>query len=457
MGTATYYQCSACHTTHKQWRGLCSHCGEFSTLEEVSRQNTHMSSQAGVKTTGTNAPTTASTPITNVSRNITRFTTGIHELDRVLGGGFVQSEVLLLAGDPGAGKSTLCLSLADRFAAQGLSVLYVSGEESAEQIGVRADRMGVDNSSIHVVHTSSLEDILGHIDAVNPELFIIDSLQAVASSSLTGTIGSVQQSKEAAHVLNKAAKNMGTRAVLINQVNKDGEFAGSESIQHVVDAALLFEQQPDSLLKFLRALKNRFGSTDEVGMFQHGDEGLYEVSDPSGILIDSLNDTGVSGATYCVSHEGIRQFPVEVQALVTRTSLSSPRRQFNGISYNRGQIICAILDKFCSLNLHEHDVFVSTISGVKLDDPQSDLAIAAAIMSSTKNASTAQRTVCLGELSLTGQVRGSYGMDKKVREAERNGFECVVVPSNMVGKVADSHGIDVCHVKSVAELSQLLS
>lgn len=447
------YECSECGKRYSKYVGVCSGCGEFSSLQEAEPDGENM---RGHLNKGVEAVSRPSKRLSDLDEDDeTRIATGINELDRVLGGGFVDSEVALIGGEPGAGKSTLSMRLSEAFAEKDMRTLYISGEESARQIKLRADRMGVDNDLISVVHTTSLEEALGHIESERPEFFIVDSLQAMVSSNLSSQQGSIQQSTRAAHDLQNIAKELGLRAFLVNQVNKSGEFAGSEAIQHLVDVLLFLESREDTPLKYLRARKNRFGSTDEVGIFQHGPEGLEEVFDPSGILLDNKDDALAPGTAYGIISEGIRQVPVEVQALVAQSSLPSPRRQFNGVQHNRGQIVCAILEKHCNLRLSEDDVFASTMFGVNLHDPQSDLATAAAIICSKNDVDSSKRTVFVGELSLTGQVRGVHQIQNKINEAERSGFDRIIVPSSSKNKV-ESNGIELDFVGNVKGLVKIL-
>lgn len=453
---ANRYKCSECGREFPRWFGKCPSCGEFSTAVEI-EEPTSSEPASGTKTASAK-PASKRSPLTKSSRKLDRFSTGIGELDRVLGGGFVQSEVALLGGSPGAGKSTLSLSIAESFTNEGMSVLYCSGEESVEQIGLRADRMGVESDLISVVNTSSLEDILGHIDEMKPDLFIVDSLQTVASSALSGSLGSIQQSKEAAHVLNSKAKSMKCRAILVSQATKGDDYAGSLAIQHVTDVSLVFETSKESPLRFLRSLKNRFGSIDEVGIFQHSEKGLEQVSDPSGLMMEQTEDL-LPGVSYGVISEGIRHMPIEVQALVTTSALPNPRKQFSGVQHQRGSIICAALDKFCGLKLGElYDVYVSTIFGARLDDPLSDLSVAAAILSSRKDTAHKVRTAYVGEISLAGQIRGTHFIESKVQEARRMGFERIVIPAgakNSLKGIA-KEAKDIRFISKLSELESIL-
>ena len=453
------YRCSICEKVYKKWAGKCPNCEAFGTFEEFedrSSDNSDTKSKAGIKSTGSVIPSKKALTISKLSNSpISRTPTGIGELDRVLGGGFVDSEVILFGGEPGSGKSSLSLTVSDKFAEMGKTVLYVSGEESEHQIGLRAARFGISNDNIHIVNETDLETILGHIEEVKPDFFVLDSLQTVATSAISGSIGSVQQSKNAAHILTMVAKNSGISMILVNQVLKSGDFSGSESVQHITDATFMLESDKDSPLKFLRANKNRFGDTTEVGVFQHEERGIVEVTDPSGIFIE--NNENVSGSACGFISEGIRQIPVEIQSLVSNSTLPQPRKQFNGVNYNRGQIVAAILDKFCKTRLFEKDLFVSTVSGVKVVDPQSDLALAAAILSSAKNIVLSTDICFVGELSLTGIVRGTHMVENKIKEAQRLGFQRIVVPHTVKDVRKFEKNISVTKIKYISELYKILT
>lgn len=353
-------------------------------------------------------------------------------------------------------NSTLSLSIADSLAEQEMKVLYSSGEESEQQIGLRANRMEIDNDNIRIVNETNLEKLLGHIEEEDPDLVIVDSLQTIASSSIDGGVGSVQQSREAAHTLTRLAKQQSIKMILVSQMIKSGETAGSTQINHVVDCILSLESDSESPLKFLRSEKNRFGATDEVGVFQHTDKGLEEVVDPSSIFLDT-DESYQTGSAKTFISEGIRQIPVEIQALATSSNLPHPRKQFNGINYNRGQIVCAILDKFNRAKLYENDVFVSTISGIRISDPQADLAVAVAIYTSLKGLETPADIAFIGELGLTGKVRGNFLVNAKVKEAARLGFKEIIVPSNSKQHIYEDHrGIKVRYISKIQEMSKFL-
>lgn len=453
------WKCSSCGHIQAQWSGKCGSCKQFGTLEEVGiGADGSAPESSGLKSGGAIKPTQKARTLSELkSVVVERTPSGIGELDRVLGGGFVTGEVVLLAASPGAGKSTLSLRLAEIFGKKGHSVLYSSGEESESQIKLRADRMGITEDNIRIIHETNLETLIGHMDENEPKFMVVDSLQTLASSSVTGGVGSITQSKEAAHTLTRLAKTRGITMVLINQVTKgdggDPSFAGSNQIAHIVDCVLYIESDRDSPLKFMRATKNRFGDATEVGIFQHSETGLEEVADPSGVLMDS-GEPLPGEATGFIS-EGIRQIPVEVQALVTASSLTNPRKQFSSVDSARGQIICAILDKFTEARLYDSDVFVSTTAGVRVKDPLADLAVAAAIIGSYKDKKAKGRTIFIGEMTLTGRIKGSM-LSTKLREAERLGFDRAVVPSSAKGQIPKNLTMKVVTIDSITELPKLI-
>jgi len=314
--------------------------------------------------------------------------------------------------------------------------------------------MGISNELIKITNETSLEVLLGHIEELKPGLVIVDSLQTLASEEIAGSVGSISQSKEAANVLTRVAKSQNISMLLVNQLVKSGDYAGSEAILHAVDTGLMLESDSDSPLKFLRAMKNRFGETSEVGCFIHADSGLEEVVDPGSIFLDNAEGDSAQGAAIGYIAEGIRQLPVEIQALAVKSTLANPRKQFNGVNFNRGQIICAILDKYCKTQTFANDVFISTVAGVKVNDPMADLAIAAALLSTLSSKTVLRKTAFVGELSLTGFVRGNTMVDAKIKEAERLGFETVVVPSQ--AKISGRHSITISRINKLYELAKLL-
>lgn len=457
------YRCADCgFVTPRKLHGDCPECGAFQKFVEIVEGDSVDSGKAGLKNNGAVSPVRRASSVNElVDKPLERIATGIGELDRVLGGGFVGGEVVMLTASPGSGKSTLSMGVSDVFARMGKKVLYVSGEESEQQLGLRARRMNVTSDLIRIVNETTIENVLGHVQNESPDFLVIDSLQTMASNNITGTMGSISQSKEAASTFTMLAKNQNIITILISQVTKDNgselNFAGSNQIAHIVDCILYLESDSETPLKFLRSTKNRFGDVTEVGVFQHSESGLEEVSDPSGILMDEVEGDRLPGTACAFISEGVRQIPVEVQSLVTTTDLPNARKQFTGVNYNRGQIICAILDKFCRAKLYNHDTFVNTVSGLKVVDPLADLAIAAAILSSSRDKAFVDRVAFVGELSLTGQVRGGFMIDNKIREAERLGFDRIVLPAvskkNIHGK---NYKIKLDFVSNVRDIDNLL-
>lgn len=458
------YICENCKYQNRKSLPKCPQCGEQYSFELTKvpeselQGNKKSSAGSGLKTGGAITPTNKARTFKELkSTPIKRTPTGIYELDRVLGGGFVDSEIVLFSGVPGSGKSSLSLHIADKYAQMGKTVLYSSGEESEQQIGLRAERFGVDSENIHVIQEFNLETLLGHIDELKPDFIVVDSLQTITSNEVSGSMGSISQSKEAANVLTRTAKTQGITMLLVSQVNKSGDFAGSESIQHIVDATLFLESEPESPLKFLRAFKNRFGDTTEVGVFQHAENGLIEVTDPSGVFIDTSAEDSIGSAVGIIS-EGVRSIPVEIQALTTPSSASFPRRQFSGIDFNRAQIVCAIADKHAYARIAEKDVYLSTLSGVKINDPQTDLALVAAILSTARNAPFRDgsiRVAFVGEVGLNGVVRGGMMIENKIKEAARLGFDEIVVPKKRIDKRSLKNvDIKVTEISYVSEITK---
>lgn len=457
--------CPVCEEKREGRAEFCLSCGNFIKNKDWRRK------ENGVfldDTKTKNKPRTSSKPLESYSLptepvrrlkevksgEIIRIPSGIAELDRVLGGGFVPSEVVLLASYPGTGKSTLCLSVAEEFSKRGKKVLYCSGEESSEQISLRAKRMGVNGDRISLSHSVNVEELARQVNLENPDLLIVDSIQKMYGEDFNGLPGSISQGSKCTDFLTDLTKKNNFISILISQVSKSGEFSGSESIQHAVDATLMFESDENTRLKFLRPVKNRFGDTGEIGVFVHEDDGIKSVSDPSGFLIDE-DEMNVPGASLAVSSEGVRQISVEVQALISSTNLPTPRRQFNGVDYNRTQIIIGVLGKYCSKGIGMQDIFVSTLGAMKVKDPLCDLAIASAIYSSYTDSSLDKKTAFIGEISLTGSVRGGMSMQDKLNELSRRGVEQVYLPKG--AKIKTPKDMKVRYVNHISEIKDIFS
>ena len=441
------FSCPVCDYTSSNQAYKCKKCGSFEEFIEVT-QNDSNTPKVGTKTVGKSSGAKTPKKLDGLTSRIERTPTHISELDRVLGGGFVQSEVALLGAPPGSGKSSLTLTVCDAYARQGKTSIYFSGEEVESQIKSRADRFNITSDNISLLYTQSLNEIISVVTENKPDLFVVDSLQTVASEDMTGSIGSISQSKEAAHVLTSLAKELNINAVLINQVTKDGDFAGSTAIQHIVDVSLFLESDKNTPLKFLRAHKNRYGSTEEVGIFQHVENGIIGVSDPSGIFVDT--EEPLEGVSYSVTAQGIRQIPVEIQSLVSPTTNNNPKRRFNGIDFKRGEIICPILDKQCVTGLNDYDVYVSTFGGIHVDDPLTDLAIASSLYSSRMGKPMPEMTVFIGEITPVGQVRGVHNIDQKLKEAKRMGFTRAIIPKN--AQLIHEHAITIERINSLSDI-----
>jgi len=356
-----------------------------------------------------------------------RLSSGMLEFDRVLGGGFVTGSLVLVAGDPGIGKSTIILQASNAIAKQG-KVLYISAEESAHQIKLRANRLNVKSENLFILAENDLDLAKETIESMRPDFVIVDSIQAVYSSGITSSVGSVSQVKECCNILMHIAKQLGITVVVVGHVTKDGTVAGPKVLEHMVDAVLYFEGEKYNTYRILRAIKNRFGATSEVGMFAMEDGGLIEVSNPSEIFLKERNGALASGNVIIATGEGTRPLLVEIQALVGPSSYASPRRVATGVEYNRVLKVLAVLERRVGLNFSKHDVYVNIIGGLDVKEPAADLGIALAIASCAKDAIVDEKTVIVGEVGLSGEVRAVSQVEARVKEAENMGFEKIIVP-----------------------------
>ncbi|MGW0159827.1 DNA repair protein RadA [Mycobacterium sp. NPDC003323] len=421
------FRCSECNHVTPKWVGRCSDCGTWGTVDEVvalSSLNAHSTRRAV-------APSSPAVPITSIDPGVTRhLPTGVSELDRVLGGGLVPGSVCLLAGDPGIGKSTLLLEVAHRWARTGRRALYLSGEESAGQIRLRAERTGCTHDEMYLAAESDLQTALGHIEAVRPTLVVVDSVQTMSSAEADGVTGGVTQVRAVTTALTSYAKAAGPDGVallLVGHVTKEGAIAGPRSLEHLVDVVLHFEGDRTSALRMVRGVKNRFGAADEVGCFLMHDNGIECVADPSGLFRDERS-APVSGTAVTVTLDGKRPLIGEVQALIGAEKTGSPRRAVSGIDSARAAMITAVLEKRVKLPLGQHDIYVSTVGGMRLTDPSSDLAVAVAIASAYTDIAMPATAIAIGEVGLAGDLRRVSGMDRRLAEAARLGFTHAVVP-----------------------------
>lgn len=423
------YRCSECRHITAKWVGRCPECGTWGTVDEVASVST-LGGGTGARAV---TPSSAAVPISSIDPGSTRhFHTGISELDRVLGGGVVPGSVTLLAGDPGVGKSTLLLAVAHRWAATGRRALYLSGEESAGQIRLRAERTGCTHDEVYLAAESDLSTALGHIEAVQPSLVVVDSVQTMSTTDVDGVTGGVTQVRAVTTALTMAAKTSGIAMVLVGHVTKDGAIAGPRSLEHLVDVVLHFEGDRASTLRMVRGIKNRFGAADEVGCFSLHENGIEGVADPSGLFRDQ-RPAPVPGTAVTVTLDGKRPLIGEVQALIAETSAANPRRATSGIDSSRAAMILAVLEKRAGVPLGKSDVYLSTVGGMRFTDPSTDLAVAAAILSAAKDVPMPADAVFIGEIGLAGDIRRVTGTDRRLAEAARLGFRWAMVPPGVDG------------------------
>jgi len=416
------FTCADCGWTTPKWVGRCGECQAWDTMQEG-----RAGGGRGLGTVRQIKPvaivgSSAAKPITDVStERVAAWSTQVGEFDRVLGGGLVPGAVILLSGEPGVGKSTLLLEVAANTAKSGKKVLYVSGEESVGQIRLRAERTGAMSDNLFIASETDLSTVLGQIDAVQPELLVVDSVQTIAAAEIDGAAGMPSQIREVAANLIRVAKERALPIILVGHVTKDGNIAGPRALEHLVDVVCHFEGDRQTSLRFVRSMKNRFGPTDEVGCFEMTGEGINEVPDPSGMFL-SRGDAPVSGTCVTVTVEGKRPLIAEVQALVVKSSTPQPRRVTNGVDSARVAMLLAVLERRAGLRLSDMDVYVSTVGGVKLTEPASDLAIALAIASAVQDKPIAHNLVAFGEISLAGEIRKVSNGKVRASEANRLGF-----------------------------------
>jgi DNA repair protein RadA/Sms len=451
------FVCQQCGCQHPKWVGRCKDCGAWeSVVEEMLAPPSKASASKRTSIAISAARNAAPVTLADVQpESHARATSGLEELDRVLGGGIVPGSVILLGGDPGIGKSTIGLQILSGFARAGKKTLYVTGEESPEQVKLRADRLGADESIVLLPETC-VEEILTHADRVAPAIMLIDSIQTVHSRELTSSPGSVGQVRECAASLVTQAKASGRPTILIGHVTKDGSIAGPRVLEHVVDTVLYFEGDSGGGLRLLRAVKNRFGATNEVGVFEMGENGLVDISNPSAMLL-AERPKGASGSCVLPAIEGTRPILVEIQALAAHSSLAMPRRTTLGLDGNRTAVLTAIADKRAGLKLFEHDLFVSVAGGLKVAEPAADLAILAAIISSARDRALPEDTVIFGEVGLAGEVRAVRHAETRLREAAKLGFERALVPSAVAKGLKAPAGLSLQGISSVAELMRAIT
>ncbi len=445
------YRCSACAHEVAKWVGRCPGCGEWGSIDE-------MAAAPAAASTGRRAllPSTAAAPISEIDSKVTRArSTGVSELDRVLGGGIVPGSVVLLSGEPGVGKSTLLLEVAHRWArGRDERALYVTAEESAGQVRLRADRTGAVHERVYLAAESDLSTILGHVEQVRPTLLVVDSVQTMLAADVEGVIGGVTQVRAVTAALTSLAKASGIAVLLVGHVTKDGHLAGPRTLEHLVDVVLQFEGDKHSTLRMVRGIKNRFGSADEVGCFEMRDNGIACVEDPSGLFLHHRTDT-VPGTAVTVAMDGKRPLLGEVQGLTVETQAAMPRRAVSGLDNNRVSMVLAVLQSRCGLYLGKYEVYAATVGGMRLTEPSADLAVALAIASAERGRPLRPGTVILGEVGLAGEVRRVAGVGRRLAEAERLGFTQALVPPGAEGSGLGIKVHEVTDVRAALALTGL--
>ncbi|MBR4224314.1 MAG: DNA repair protein RadA, partial [Oscillospiraceae bacterium] len=425
----TVYVCTSCGAEHTKWNGKCPACGEWNTLEEDVRET----AAKGTKS----SPVIRDVQPRKLSEIGTdeevRYPTGSGELDRVLGGGLVKGSLVLLGGEPGIGKSTLLLQICKYFG-ESHTVLYVSGEESARQVKLRADRLGVDTPSLYLLSMTDAESICEAVRRNAPDIVIIDSIQTMSIHGIASSAGSVTQVRECTNMFMHLAKDIEVPIFLVGHVNKDGAIAGPKVMEHIVDTVLFFEGERNQSYRLLCAVKNRFGSTNEIGVFDMSDKGLIEVPDPSELFL-SGRPIGVSGCCIGCVMEGSRPILAEVQALASKTSYASPRRTSTGFDFSRLAIIIAVLEKRAGLYCGQLDIFVNVVGGFRLDEPAADLPVALALYSALIDIPINEKVAAFGEIGLGGEVRSISHISQRINEAARLGFNQVIIPKTSLRQI----------------------
>lgn len=449
----TVYICSNCGYESLRMYGKCPGCGEWNTLEEQLEPTAVPARSAAATVVRTQA-------VTQMSRIDTdeeiRYNTGLTELDRVLGGGLVKGSVVLLGGDPGIGKSTILMQIC-RNLGNTLKILYVSGEESRRQLKLRAERIGADGDKIFVLTETDAEQVSEHIRAEKPDLVIIDSIQTMNLRQLTSSPGSVPQVRECTNLIMRTAKELDIPTFIVSHVNKDGAIAGPKVLEHIVDAVLYFEGDKQMSYRILRAIKNRYGSTNEIGVFEMRDKGLCEVENPSMMLL-SGRPKNVSGTCVACVMEGSRPILSEVQGLATPTGFGNPRRMSTGFDYNRVNLLLAVLEKRAGYFFSNMDAYINVIGGLRLDEPAADLAIAVALVSSLKDFAVPEGVAAFGEIGLSGEVRSVSQAEQRIHELNRLGFTKCLLPYHNLRSLPDSCGasMKLVGVKTVREAIEAL-
>ena len=442
----TKYVCQECGYENSKWLGKCPECENWNTfIEEIEDKKASKEIFAIDKD--------SAKPVSINSLEVKeeeRFSTNIKELDRVLGGGVVKGSLVLVGGDPGIGKSTLLIQVSNNVAQGNKKVLYISGEESAYQIKMRAKRLGINSDNLYVLSENNLNIIERYLDTIKPDLIIVDSIQTVFSPDITSAPGTVSQVREGTSRFMKISKKMGISTFIVGHVTKEGSIAGPKLLEHMVDTVLYFEGERFNTYRMIRAVKNRFGSTNELGVFEMRDIGLVELENPSKILI-SEKPKDVSGSVIVATVEGTRPMLLELQALVAPTSFGIPKRAATGVDYNRVGLLMAVLEKRVGMQIQNQDVYINVVGGIRVSEPAMDLGIIVSIASSFRNIEIDEKTVVIGEVGLTGEVRAVSFIDKRIMECKKLGFKKIVIPKSNYKLLDEIKGVNIYPVENVRE------
>lgn len=442
----TKYVCQECGYENSKWLGRCPECEKWNTfIEEI--EDKKSSKEVFVIDKESSKPVSINSLEVKQQE---RFSTNIKELDRVLGGGVVKGSLVLVGGDPGIGKSTLLIQVSNNVSQSNKKVLYISGEESIYQIKMRAKRLGINSDNLYVLSENNLNIIERYLESVNPDLIIVDSIQTVFSPDITSAPGTVSQVREGTSRFMKISKKMGISTFIVGHVTKEGAIAGPKLLEHMVDTVLYFEGERFNTYRMIRAVKNRFGSTNELGVFEMRDVGLVELENPSKILI-SEKPKDVSGSVIVATVEGTRPMLLELQALVAPTSFGIPKRAATGVDYNRVGLLMAVLEKRVGMQIQNQDVYINVVGGIKVSEPAMDLGIIVSIASSFRNIEIDENTVVIGEVGLTGEVRAVSFIDKRIMECMKLGFKKIIIPKSNYKSLEDIKGVNIWPVENVRE------
>lgn len=458
----TVYVCSNCGETSPRWMGRCPSCGSWNTMNEDVVAETPKAGLSGGKSAaparqeGVTSLTAKRLADISTTEEKSRILTGISELDRVLGGGIVPGSLVLVGGDPGIGKSTLLLQVCQKLADDGHEVLYISGEESLKQIKLRAERIGQFSDKLRLFCETNLELIGDTIRSSKPEVVIIDSIQTMYNEDVSSAPGSVSQVRESTSVLMQLAKGLGISIFIVGHVTKEGTVAGPRVLEHMVDTVLYFEGDRHASYRILRAVKNRFGSTNEIGVFEMRETGLTEVENPSQFMLNGRPEEA-SGSIVACSMEGTRPILLEIQALVARSQLAMPRRTAAGMDYNRVSLLLAVLEKRLNLHLSGSDVYVNIAGGIRINEPAIDLGVVLAIVSSSRDRAIDEKVLAFGEVGLSGEVRAVSQAAQRVQEAKKLGFTTVILPEVCREQIGEVKGVRLIGVRSVGDAVQAIS